>query len=298
MGVKHLKESMAVEHAMPSIKATLNCLAIHANTKSETWVSVRTIRKETNLSDRSIRYALRSLKVHGFLTSETRKGKYGGQTSNLYKLSISAGEYREKIKDVKPTPHATIAVPPCNHCIPPLQPLQSHISKDILNSNSNSNNEGNNNFPEEEEMDIPKGQKAKDVIAKFANGKSPTDYKTPSVVGRMEKIWKENKEGFTKSWTGKERGQVKHFINAVGSNQAEKVFTKILSSWVAFAGKVKQLKAIKTVPPVPDLGFMLKYAEIAVNLDIKKVVEGTSKQPSSIGKPKHLSAKMPKGMIK
>lgn len=96
-------------------KLVLICLAYHASDKGEAWPGLQTLVTETLLSERTVRYSLRSLQSLGLILVEHRHRKKGSvPTSSLYKLKMN--------RHVVPHPPASHAPPTGTWCPTILEP--------------------------------------------------------------------------------------------------------------------------------------------------------------------------------
>jgi len=88
----------------PRARLVLNCLALHSNKEGKCFPSIKTIAKECGYSVNTVKRALDDLVEAGFVVKEARfdtERKHGGQTSNLYTLSVvqpKAEPVKESVK--------------------------------------------------------------------------------------------------------------------------------------------------------------------------------------------------------
>lgn len=124
---------------------------------------------------------------------------------------------------------------------------------------------------------------AAEVLEQFKASKASAPPVAKVSPTSMELIWKRKVsqlEGvsFVKSFTTVQKGQCKHYINAVGQSLAFPVLMFVLDNWIAFTKVVEQNAGLKKTPMLPDLGFLLKYSDHAVNQFLKtKPIKGESK---------------------
>lgn len=71
--------------------------------------------------------------------------------------------------------------------------------------------------------------------------------------------------GYVKDLTGKEVGQLKHLVKALG-DQTHAVVDWAMQNWPVFSWEVRQGKGLSSAPAVPVVGFLLEHHEIAVQL--------------------------------
>jgi hypothetical protein len=113
---------------------------------------------------------------------------------------------------------------------------------------------------------------------------------------RLPMLWQKEKASlkgsFQKPLTAKEMAQLKKFGKDTG-DLAEKVLLYATSHWQKYAVEVKSAAGLTTVPMEPDIGFLLKYSEIATNQYLKSVGEHVTMQsialcPSTPSVPIHI----------
>lgn len=135
MSNKAITIAYEIQTGSPTLKAVLVALADFANPKDNScFPSISTISRMTELSEASVKRAIRKLEEMGFITREVRSHKDGRNTSNLYKIfpnidfqivdkSVARGSHR-------PPPPVTVTPSP-GHSDPPLkrtliEPLDNH----------------------------------------------------------------------------------------------------------------------------------------------------------------------------
>lgn len=94
--------------------------------------------------------------------------------------------------------------------------------------------------------------------------KTKQDIQTGSGINAASLLWKKRTalEGqWSKDLTGKERGQLKHAMTALG-DPALKVLDSALQEWQEFANRVAVAKGC-TPAMKPDCGFFCKYSDVA-----------------------------------
>lgn len=109
---------------------------------------------------------------------------------------------------------------------------------------------------------MPKGA---DILHGFHQNK-----KDPKSLGMF---WKSRKslEYPVSDLTKKEEGQLKRLQTLLTPETARQVVKLVIDDWVGFAHLTKAQFDLKSVPPVPDIGFVLKYRETALGLMAKMV---------------------------
>ena len=95
----------------------------------------------------------------------------------------------------------------------------------------------------------------------------------PLKVSGLEAIWKQTlaevQGGFVAGFTAKERGQLKHFMQACPEGMAAAVLETVLSDWMSFTVEAEVAAGIKSSPDQPHVGFLLKHVGTAVNLHLE-----------------------------
>lgn len=97
--------------------------------------------------------------------------------------------------------------------------------------------------------------------------KAPTGKASPSSLALL---WKKRvallgEGGYVKDLTGKEVGQLKHLVKALG-DQSNQVVDWALQNWPSFAWEVKSKKGLSSAPDTPVVGFLVQYHDVAVQL--------------------------------
>ncbi len=100
--------------------------------------------------------------------------------------------------------------------------------------------------------------------------KNPTK-KPKSLKGKADtlpelwvKIRAEQTGEFQTPMTQKDRGQLKKFGQSCPQGKADDILETILKEWAMFAGHVKTSAGIHTTPSQPNVGFVLKHVNLAV----------------------------------
>ena len=126
--------------------------------------------------------------------------------------------------------------------------------------------------------DIPAGGSPKP-------GKAVTKLHQPDKVSSLEAVWKQTLAEVTEGWvvglTIKQKGQLKHFMQACPPGTATDVLRNVLQDWVTFALEAQADGGIKSSPDQPEVGFLLKYVSTAVRLHL----EATQPKQALGGKP-------------
>lgn len=108
--------------------------------------------------------------------------------------------------------------------------------------------------------------KVDDVLKSKKLGESNTA--NPNNVKGLILLYKKRmsqlQEGFVKQPTMKECGQLKMFFEKVPS--AHETLDWILKNWGLFAWEAKSVKGLGCVPTLPDIGFILKFHDVGVNI--------------------------------
>lgn len=118
-----------------------------------------------------------------------------------------------------------------------------------------------------------------DEILKQFKAKTSSPLKTPGKVPNvmdLSLLWKKRlavEGGYVKDLTAQARGQLKLVIKALGGERAYTVLDFALQNWGAFVIEVRAAKGFQSVPEKPDVGFFLKYHDIAVALMDKPKIE-------------------------
>lgn len=108
-----------------------------------------------------------------------------------------------------------------------------------------------------------------DILKNHEQKKSqlPTGKPTPSSLALL---WKKRvavlgEGGYVKDLTGKEVGQLKHLLKALGDKSYE-VVDWALQNWATFSWEARQQKGLTSAPTAPIVGFLLEHHEVAVQL--------------------------------
>jgi hypothetical protein len=115
-------------------------------------------------------------------------------------------------------------------------------------------------------MDVEQAVKAQKVLHK------PD---TPKALGA---IWAKRVNQITGAFValkGKDFGQLKLFAKACPPGKAEAVLEVVLDDWIMFVKKCESLASAKNTPLIPSVGFLLRYASVAV-------IFATPKQPPPV----------------
>jgi hypothetical protein len=95
----------------------------------------------------------------------------------------------------------------------------------------------------------------------------------PLKVSGLEAMWKQTlagvQGGFVPGLTAKQRGQLKHFMQACPEGSAAAVLETVLSDWMSFTIEAEAAAGIKSSPDQPHVGFLLKHVGAAVNLHLE-----------------------------
>lgn len=103
----------------------------------------------------------------------------------------------------------------------------------------------------------------KDVQAKFKSGEKNKK--------NIETVWKDRmglvydlKANQQPPWTMQQRGQAKLIQKALGDANWYRVVDWVLQHWEQFTVKVKESKGQHTAPSMPQLGYLLKHCDVAL----------------------------------
>ena len=109
---------------------------------------------------------------------------------------------------------------------------------------------------------------AAEIGAKFAAAKPKSiDTLKPDKVYALVAVWQSSGQivpGFTK----KELGQLKYLIGKWPEGKAPEILAFVLSHWYEMTDAVETHTTFKS-PASPDLGYLVKYQNIAMNLWLK-----------------------------
>lgn len=110
-------------------------------------------------------------------------------------------------------------------------------------------------------MDVEAAVKARKILHK------PN---TPKALGMT---WAKRVNEITGAYVAiqpKDLGQFKTFVAKCPPGKAEAVLEHVLDDWIMFAKKCETMAGVKNTPTVPNLDFLLKYANVAVILATPK----------------------------
>lgn len=112
---------MHVLHTDLSAPSKLVAVALvaHAGEGAATWVSVATLARETSLSVRRVRDAIRDLERRGTIVTESRTTPEGGRASNLYRVLIGPADAAAPPADAAGPPGTTCRTPRQESTRPP-----------------------------------------------------------------------------------------------------------------------------------------------------------------------------------
>ena len=101
----------------------------------------------------------------------------------------------------------------------------------------------------------------------------------------LEALWKRLESERTgipqPGFTGKEKGQLKHFVNRVGAGRARSVMEKVLQDWIPYCEHVRARAAIREAPTTPQLGFLLRFCREAATFAEPKPEEPVVQKKSA-----------------
>jgi len=78
--------------------------------------------------------------------------------------------------------------------------------------------------------------------------------------------------GFQVPLTQREQGQLKYFAQGVGE-AAGAVLTYTIANWGHFAFEAKAMAGLSTCPTKPNIGYLLKHRQVAVNLYVQSIAK-------------------------
>ena len=107
------------------------------------------------------------------------------------------------------------------------------------------------------------GKTVKEIIAE-AKMQTPASPSTPLGVlwcQQVAQAW----GGYVPPLTAKQKGQLAQFAKKVPPGQAAKILRACISGWIAFTAQAEQDAGAFKTPLRPEIGFMLKFAGVAVN---------------------------------
>lgn len=117
---------------------------------------------------------------------------------------------------------------------------------------------------------------AAETLAKFQSKTSAahTGKVTPSAIGMRWKKLIGAEGAYVKELTGMQLGQLKQLHKALGDD-AMAVMEFAVLNWSAFCWDAKATKGLGSTPEKPDIGFLQKYHDVAVQLIAKKSAKPT-----------------------
>jgi len=122
--------------------------------------------------------------------------------------------------------------------------------------------------PNSETSMKPHGKSVAQLLADGGSGVVTTH--KPDSIAALEAAWRKGVLGFVPPLTLQARGQLKHFIKACPPGTAEAIVEHVVSDWVGFTSAAKTDAAAFNIPTKPQLGFMLKFAGVAIAMHSKK----------------------------
>lgn len=112
----------------------------------------------------------------------------------------------------------------------------------------------------------------------------------PDSVQQLGFLWKgtvaEVYETPMVNLSAKSLGQLKHFKNACPEGTAASILSWVIHNWIEFVKAAETDAGVKNTPSKPDVGFLLKYASVAVSVadqSTPKAVVDTIAETSSPG---------------
>ena len=155
MSNSHLQLAWPLHCGGPTPKAVLIALADHANERGECYPSIHRIANRTELSERTVRNALRVLEVAGLIRSTKRIG-----TSSVYTLTIPTPAVDAEGQEIPPSPAGVSAPPRLDVPAPPASAapkpsMNHHLNHKGIHSkgagapaeSSNAGGKGGNKLP-------------------------------------------------------------------------------------------------------------------------------------------------------
>lgn len=92
----------------------------------------------------------------------------------------------------------------------------------------------------------------------------------PDTTKQLEFVWKETFAEVYESGlvhlTGKQLGQLKHFLGKCPEGKAATILEWAIRNWIEFVKDVETKAGVKTTPSYPSIDFLLKHAWVAVEL--------------------------------
>jgi hypothetical protein len=166
---------------------------------------------------------------------------------------------------------------------PGLQNAQTGTSEpETGTSCSNENNEMNNEKETGEAsfaLGVPPkppsspGKTVKEVLHAHAHTHAPAPVHAhahaPATPAKLELLWKQGTEGYTKPFTQIERGQLGYMIKSCPAGTARTVLLWALNNWPSFAAQAKIASGLVTAPASPHVGFLVKNLNVAVTLALQ-----------------------------
>jgi hypothetical protein len=139
-------------------------------------------------------------------------------------------------------------------------------------------------------LDLPQGpvekkmSSAKEVLG-LLNSKKNEKSDAVSGIGGLALLWKKRMSDhtpeFVKPLSGKETGQLRNVLKAVGPELATEAVEFVMANWSAFCWEIKTSKADKRTFSIPDPGYFSYHYEVALQLIAKK-----KSPPTPPGSPK------------
>lgn len=99
--------------------------------------------------------------------------------------------------------------------------------------------------------------------------------------------------------TGAERGQLKSFTDRCPPGEAAFVLQYALANWIEFTAHVKSAAGLYSTPYEPEIGFLLKYVNLAVRCDMEarkrelRVREANKTLPKPVPAPEPIELEAP-----
>jgi len=281
MGFVHYNPVWEIDIS-PTEKFVLLALAKFANVDHQAWPSYETLVGLTGLNRSSVARSLAKLKGRGIIDSHKRNHYV---VYNLAKLmqKPSLTEGLPSLTEGLPS----LTVPPPSLTVGHKYNIEDNTEKTI---EVPCYSHGKAKEPETMTK-YPAGMNASEVMGHI---KSKPKHDPKSMIAKLEFIWKTNipliidSIKFVKPLSMKEKGQLKLFITALGDVPPIPVFNNVLENWYEYALYVKDKCGISSVPEVPSIPFILKYAGEAVNFKKKGISTGDMKlvsHPKPLFKP-------------
>ncbi len=271
----HVNMALDLEGVSGTEKLVLVVLARFANKEGLAWPRIETIVAKSSLARRTVFKTLSDLRKKGLVRTSEVEGRKHYELTLIAKPSPDQedGSACDAHPSACHAPQSASDAPQSASGAPPSkgskEESEEGIEKKVLACI----------LPQAQKLKLvpPLGtQKELDMIHKggtvaevLAGVKSkPANPKT--ILARLELRWKEVVSDTYEvpcipSFTGKQKGQLKQFVNKVGVQQAEHVLVKTVKQWSLFTDYVRTAKGIKVTPELPDLGFLLLYAGESAN---------------------------------